>query len=247
MGQTAAQLVDLATQAAKCPGFTDQAGKLLNSILQDLCMHYDFDAARGTISQALTSGLKGPYALPVDYLRMRQREGYIELYFLIDGVPYHLEQRTFAELNAMVYTAGLQNYPQLFATDMSVAVPGVTGPNLYVWPPSNGAYTLLGGYQRQMPDITTPETSTDKPWFPNNNYLLTRLAGELMKITNDTRWESFLSSDRDNHPGGAGVILREYLSLKDDGEGTTKTVTLDPRRFRGRIRSRLPNTKLIGW
>lgn len=246
MALTAAQIVSLATQAAKCPGMTDQAGKLLNAVLQDLCMDYDFDAARGTITQALTSGLKGPYALPVDYLRMRQREGKTELYFVIDGVPYHPAQITYPELNALVYTAGLQNYPQVFATDMSVAVPGTTGPNLYVWPPSNGAYTLLGGYQRQMPDIATPESSTAQPWFPNNNYLITRLAGELMKLTNDSRIESFLGDDDRASPNGAGTILRKYLQLKDDSEGTVKTVTLDPRRFRRNYNS-LKNTKIVGW
>lgn len=246
MPLTAAQVVDLATQAAKVPAWTDQAGKLLNSALQDLSMDYDLDCARGTISIALTSGLKGPYALPTDYLRMRQREGKMEFYYVISGVPYFPIQCTLAELNAMVYSAGLQNFPQYFATDMSIAVPFTTGPNLYIWPPSNGAYVMLGGYQRQMPDITTPETSTTIPWFPNTNYLWTRVAGELMKINNDDRWEAMLSDNQDNHPGGAGSLLRKYLSLKDDNEGMAKTVTMDRRRF-GRNLARLRNTKQIGW
>lgn len=246
MGLTSAQIVSLATQTAKVPGWTDQAGKLLNAILQDLAMDYDFDAARGTISIALTSGLKGPYALPTDYLRMRQREGKTELQYIINGVPYRPTQITYAEINAMVYTPGLQNFPTLFATDMSVAVPFVTGPNLYIWPPSNGAYVLIGGYQKQMPDIATPETSTTIPWFPNVNYLLTRLAGELMKMTNDSRVDSFLGDNDDRSPGGAGTLLRKYLELKDDNEGTVKTVTLDRRRFRGPMNA-LPNTKLVGW
>lgn len=246
MPLTAAQLVDLSTQAAKVPGWTSQAGKLLNAILQDLAMDYDFDAARGTLSVTLTSGLKGPYSLPTDYLRMRQREGNTELYYLINGVPYHPRQITLPELNALVFTAGLQDFPRVFATDMSVAVPFTTGPDLYVWPPANGAYVLLGGYQRQMPDITTPETSTSVPWFPNNNYLLTRLAGELMKLSNDERTAEFLGDDEKAFPAGAGTILTKYLRMKDDGEGMTKTVTLDARRFRNNF-SRLHNTKTIGW
>lgn len=246
MALTAAQIVSLSTQTAKVPGWTDQAGKLLNAILQELAMDYDFDAARGGTNLMLTSGLKGPYALPTDYLRLRQREGQAELYYLIDGVPYHPDQRTYAEINAMVYTAGLQNYPQLFATDMSVAVPFVTGPNLYVWPPSNGAYTFIIGYQKQMADIATPESSATIPWFPNTNYLLTRLAGELMKMSNDSRADSFLGNDAERTPGGAGSLLRQYLELKDDNEGTVKTVTLDKRRFRGRMSS-ARNTKLVGW
>lgn len=246
MGLTAAQIVNLATQAAKCPGFTSQAGQLLNAILQDLCMDYDFDAAQGSISVVLTSGLKGPYVLPTDYLRMRQREGKTDLYFVISGVPYHPTQITYPELNALVYTAGLQNYPTMFATDMSVAIPGTTGPNLYVWPPSNGAYTLLGSYQKQMPDIATPESSATLPWFPNNNYLITRLSGELMKLTNDSRLESFLGDDDRSAPNGAGTILRKYLQLKDDSEGMAKTVSLDRRRF-GASYNRLKNTKVVGW
>lgn len=246
MALTCARIVSLATQAAKCPGWTTQAGEMLNAILQDLAMDYDFDAARGSINIPLTSGTKGPYALPTDYLRMRQRESRTELYYVIQGVPYFPIQCTYAEFNAFVFTTGLQNFPQYFATDMSVAVPFTTGPNLYVWPPSNGAYVLLGGYQRQMPDIVTPESATTVPWFPNTNYLWTRLAGELMKIANDDRWEAFLSDNQEQHPAGAGSILRKYLEMKDDGEGMAKTVTLDRRRFNPNY-SRLRNTKIIGW
>jgi hypothetical protein len=246
MPLTAAQIVNLATQAAKVPLWTSQAGQLLNSILQDLSMDYDLDAARGTIALLLTSGTKGPYALPTDYLRMRQREGKLEFYYVINGVPYFPIQETFAELNARVFTAGIQGFPQFFATDMSVYVPFVTGPNVYFWPPPNGAYTMIGGYQRQMPDIATPESSTSQPWFPNNNYLLTRLSGELMKLSDDERWESFLSDNQEMHPGGAGSILRKYLMMKNDEEGMVKTVTLDRRRFNNSY-DRLKNTKQVGF
>lgn len=246
MAQTAAQIVDLATQAAKVPGWTNQAGRLLNTVLQDLAMDYDFEIARGSIGVTLTSGLKGPYALPTDYLRVRQREGVMEFYYSISGVPYFPIQVTLAELNAMVYTPGLQNFPLYFATDMSVAVPFVTGPNLYIWPPSNGAYVVLIGYQKQMPDIATPESSSSIPWFPNTNYLWTRVAGELMKLNGDDRWEAFLSDDERTHPGGAGSLLLKYLRLKDDDEGMAKTVSLDRRRF-SRPYDRLRNTKQVGW
>jgi hypothetical protein len=244
MPLTYAQIVNLATQTAKVPGWTSQAGQMLNVILQDLAMTYDFDAARGTLNVTLTGGTSGPYALPTDYLRVRQREGKTELFYTINGVPYHPVQETFAEMQSHVITAGFNNFPQRFATDQSTYVPFTTGPGLYVWPPPNGAYVIQGGYQRQMPEVTTPESNNTIPWFQNTNYLFTRLAGELMKIANDDRWEAFLSGDEEQHPGGADVLLRKYIRLKDDQEGMVKTVTLDHRRFRPSY-ANLPNTKLV--
>jgi hypothetical protein len=89
-----------------------------------------------------------------------------------------------------------------------------------------------------MPDITTPETSSSVPWFPNTKYLITALACELMKLTNDDRYLAY-KADADD-------ILMRYLKMKDDPEGRAKRVQLD-RRFFGNRFNRLPNTKLIGW
>jgi hypothetical protein len=43
---TSAQLVTLSTQIARAPGYTSQAGQLLNAILSDLAQTYDFALAR---------------------------------------------------------------------------------------------------------------------------------------------------------------------------------------------------------
>jgi hypothetical protein len=92
-----------------------------------------------------------------------------------------------------------------------------------------------------MPDITD---TTQTPWFPNSTYLYTRVAGELMKITNDDRWQGFLS-DQDGS-GGAGDLLRKYMAMKDDPITAPKTVGLDRRLFKANI-ANVRNTKTVGW
>ena len=55
MALTAAQIVSLACQAAAAPGYTTQAGELLNVILADICQTYDLDVARGTANFNMNS------------------------------------------------------------------------------------------------------------------------------------------------------------------------------------------------
>lgn len=50
MGLQAQQIVKLATQIAKCPGYTSQAGIYLNNCLQTLAQDYDFDVIRKTVN-----------------------------------------------------------------------------------------------------------------------------------------------------------------------------------------------------
>jgi hypothetical protein len=129
--------------------------------------------------------------------------------------------------------AGISNYPQNFTTDHSAHTAA-----MYVWPPAGGTYTTQIRYYRQMPDIANPESSTVYPWFPNDKYLLTQTAAEMMKIADDQRWQAFARE--------ADGILTKYLKLQADDEGRAMTVKLDRRRF-GSNFSRLPNTKLLGW
>jgi len=96
---------------------------------------------------------------------------------------------------------------------------------------------------RDMPDIVTPQTSSVIPWFPNQNYLLTRMTGELCKGYDDDRAAALLGDD---NPGGSGYILRHYVQMKDDWTNRAKTVKLDRRRFGGSFQN-LRNTKLVGW
>ena len=231
------QIVTLACQISKCPGMISQAGSKLNAILQDLCQNYDLELARKTTTLTFNLGTSGPYALPADYLR--SRKGMI--FYTYNGIPYSLIPIDISEYDMLVQQAGFNDFPRDFTTDMAASPP-----NMYVWPPSSIVVPVTVRYYAAMPDIATPETSTAIPWFPNDNYLITRLAGEMMQITGDDRAEKFLGDSDDATPLGAGVLLRRYLRLKDDPEGKTETVKLDRRLF-GSSFNRLPNTKIVGW
>jgi len=186
MSLTAAQICTLSAQIAKCPGFTSQAGQLLNVVLQELAQDYDFDVIRKTKNFNLSTSASGngyaigsgPNLMPTDFLRAHRNGSF----YTISGVPYPMIGVTQEEFDLFVQQAGLNSYPYMFYVDVSTSPMG-----LYVWPPTSGAYPATVRYNSQQADITTPETSTTVPWFPNQNYLVTRLAGELMKITNDDR------------------------------------------------------------
>jgi len=241
MPLTANQIITQACQNANVPGFTAQAQNLLNMILAELAQDYDFVVAMGTYRFNLPTnqiqyggGTVSSTTFPADYLRAKKNEC---LYF-ISGVPYTLIPVDLDEFDRLVATPGLQNFPTVFATDMS-QVPPVA----YFWMPPSGSFPALFRYQRAMPDMAD---FTQVPWFPQQNYLLTRLTGELCKITDDERHTALLSYDEDGAPGGAGSVLRRFLRMKEDEENRTKTVQLDRRRF-GTAFDRLRNTKQIGW
>ncbi len=253
MAQTAAQLIANATQIAKCPGYTSQAGQFLNAILQELCQFNDFEITVKTIAfNFVLTGPSGPgnqyiagcgpNPMPADYLRMKNNEAI----FYIQGVRYVMINVDQDEFDRLVQTAGFNSYPTFFYVDMGPVGEGAV-PNMYVWPPASGAYPATGRYYPQMADIATPESSATVPWFPNQTYLIRRLAGELMSLTDDDRMSRYLSSavQADGFEG-AGVLLEKYLKLKDDGEGRVQTVGLDRRRF-GPAFNGLKNTKIIGW
>lgn len=253
MALTAQQIVTLACQAARCPGYTSQGGQLLNVILQELCQTYDFDAAKRLFTFNFNPGATmlvgnstpggGPYFLPADYLRAA---GDKAVYWSLLGVPYPMIPIDLAEFDMTVQQSGLQSYPYWYATDTSPldsAQQGGTAPYMVVYPPPSGAYPVYVRYFAQMPDITTPETSATVPWFPNSQYLRVRLTGELMAITDDERAMEYLGDG----PAGAQGILNRYLKLADDNENRALKVSLDRRSFNGNNFARLRNTKQIGW
>lgn len=255
MPLTSAQIISLATQDARVPGMTAQAGQIMNMVLSDLCQTYDFDVTKKTFNfnfnPSQINSLGQAYQnLPADYLRGIRYESF----YVIDGVPYPMIQCDLEEYDMLVQQVGLANFPVFYATDMSLmgVTNSVTGsggaavPVALFWETPSGAYPVTIRYYSQMADIATPETSTKIPWFPNQTYLRRRIAGELMGLSDDERMSDFLSDDSDRHPNGAGVILRRYLQMKDDKATRTKQVTLDRRRF-GTSFDRLRNTKTIGW
>jgi hypothetical protein len=240
------QIVSLACQDARVSGMVSQAGQILNMVLSDLCQTYDFSVAKKTYQfnfnpgQVLNSAIGFPQAyqdFPDDYLRGIKGE----CFYIISGVPYPMIPVDQDEFDSLVSQAGLANFPVFFYVDISQAPP--VG---QFWMIPSGAYPVIVRYFSQMPDIATPETSAVIPWFPNQTYLRRRLAGELMALSDDTRMDQFLSDDAEQHPSGAGVILRKYLQMKDDKSNRSQTVSLDRRRF-GSSFDKLRSTKQIGW
>lgn len=235
---------------------------MLNVVLAELCQNYDFDIARGAFfftfnaqfggddfnldfnsdfGPPLTGGMNsGPYTMPIDWLRARRDD----VFYTIDGVKYVMINVDLAEYDSLVQQAGLMSYPQNYTVDLTIqnTTSNQLQPKLYVWPPPAGGYAVTARYQRQMPDIVNPETSSAIPWFPDQNYLITRVAGEMMKVTNDSRKDAFLGTS----DTGAQGILNRYLKLANDDEDRAKRVTLDRRRFNNDF-FKLKNTKTIGW
>lgn len=251
---TAAAICTRACEIARVPGFTTQAGLWLQTVLDELCQNYDFDLAKQTYqfnfntSQLNTQG-QAFQNLPANYLRGIRNESF----YIISGVPYPMIPMDLNEIDMLVQQAGVSNFPVFYTVDMSLAgmvnatggAPGVTGvPVALFWMPPSGAYPVTMRYYSLVAPITPPvQGSSTIPWFPNQNYLITRVAGELMKEADDERWNAFLS---DMQAGGSGSILRNYLQMKDDKGDRAQVVTLDRRRF-GRAFDRLKNTKIIGW
>lgn len=244
MPLSAAQIVTLCVQKAKTPGMVAQAGQLLNAILQELCQTYDLADTRATFTFTFNQGPnatntgQGPYLLPSNYLRAQGGKQFYTYNFQ----PYKMQVIEQWEYDLLTQQPGFNDFPRDFYVDTSQ-----NPPQEFVWPSPAISVPVTVRYFQQMPDISTPESSSTVPWFRFQNYLLTRLAGELMQIADDDRAEKFLTDDPKMNPQGAGVLLRRYLNLKDDPEGRAKTVELDGRRFGGDAWSKLPNTKTIGW
>lgn len=239
MALQAQQIVSLACQIAKTPGMVTQAGQFLNTMLQSLAQNYDFEVIRKTYNFTFDMSSTGngyvagcgPNLMPTDFLRAHKKGAF----YMISGVPYTMIGYEQNEFDTFVQQAGNQAYPYAFYVDVSK-----TPMELYVWVPAAGAYSATVRYNPQMADITSPESSTTVPWFPNTDYLIDGVAGRMMKIANDDRMDAYMAR--------ADANLDAYLKMKDDPESAgTKRVTLDRRFFGGSQWSRLPNTKVIGW
>ena len=234
MPLTAAQICTRAAQIARVPGFLSQAGDSLNVVLQELAQDYDFALARQTYqfnfnpAQLNTSG-QAYQDFPSNFLRAIRNE----CFYYISGVPYPMIPLDQSEFDMLVQQSGVSNFPIFFYVDMAASPP-----RAYFWMPPSGAYAVTVKFFAQMADIATPSTSATVPWFPNQNYLITRVAYELMKDADDERVSSYYTLCED--------MLAKYLRMKDDKGDRAQTVELDRRRF-GRSFERLKNTKSIGW
>jgi hypothetical protein len=239
MPLNASQLCARACAAVKAPGYTVQAQEFLNIILADLADSQDLDLCRGsfTINLVSGSGGSGPYNLPMDYKRA-ERNG---VRYYIQGVPYNLISIDLVEFQNQVQQPGIATYPVYFATDISpLGLEPPSNPLLYVWPPSSLVIPLLVEYRRVLPDLVFTGTTggLEIPWFPNQEYLLTKLKAMLADEADDTRAAGWHRQALEK--------LDAFMKLTNDDEGRTKTVTKDRRRF-GNNYAQLPNTKSIGW
>jgi hypothetical protein len=232
MALTYAEIITLATQEAKVPGFTDQAGLHLNMILQDIALNYDLDIRHDDTFTITTQGQnppEGPYILPAEYLRHVPDE----VRFVDQGIPFNLYQKPLKQFKEYFTGPGIGNYPEFFATDVS----DQAAPKVFFWPPPNGAYTIEFPYYMRHVYVDDPANSSEVPWFPMSSYLVKETAARLTSGSDDDRTER-LSYE-------AKELLKDYLTMKDDQEGYAQRVGLDRNNFPGRGRVR--GTKRVPW
>jgi hypothetical protein len=220
---TAQQLITYALQIAKAPGYTQQASDLLNARLSTLARTYDLDLLLVTTQFSVPAGVQNS-PLPTDYVRGH------ELWYYIGGLPQTLRQ------------IGLPDYDRLNTGSVAMAYPTMWTSNpasgllhLYPMPNTSIAFTLR--YWSQPADIASPATSSVVPWFPDSDYLLTALAADVMRLTDDTRQLQYAQE--------AQGKLQAFLKMQGDRENHARTVKLG-NSFSGGG-GKLPPSKLTGF
>lgn len=211
MSLTAAQIITRACTIAKAPGYTVQAGIYLNMLLQTLCQDFDFDFIKET--QIIPLGAAKGYALNADHLRTK------EVFYSVNGDIFYLFQIPIETYHALFEGPGVSNYPNRYAVDVST-----TPHTLFPYPPPSISQSVTVNYYPQQADITSPETSAVVPWFTNQEYLINKVAADLMLETDDDRQTAFEAR--------AEKMLQKMLTMNDDKEGFSNTITLSRERFR---------------
>jgi hypothetical protein len=215
---TAAQIVTLACQIAKCPGMTQIAGQRLNEVLIDLAIDQDLELIRRTTTINIQPGTQN-YALPTNFLRMK------ECFYNVEGAVFVLTEYDLSEFDALFTGPNNSAYPELYALDLP-------SNSIYFYPLPLVPLSVTLRYMDSNVEILTPDTSSIVPWFEKQSYLIDQLAAKMMAMTDDARYSEFKQdSDED---------LRRYLKLNNGS--TLKTVGLDPRRFN--MPGKLKATKL---
>lgn len=214
---TATQITTKARAVAKCPGFLTQSGEYLNLVLSDLVQHRDLKMLRKQGTIAVTVGSNGPFALPTDYLRT------YDLFYTVNNFPYFLFPLGQDQYDALFKDPSIANYPYAYTTDLTAQQTQSAG-SLFIFPQSTSALSMTHRYMVKMPDITTPESSSTIPWFPDQDYLLNATAMRLMGDTDDSRKEQYKKDCED--------MLRTHLIMGDgDEQKVVKEIKLDPQRF----------------
>lgn len=242
---TSAQMIALACQAAKVPGYTVQAGQFLNARLVQFALTQDLDIVRRFFQFQTAIGSTGPYFLPANYLRARQ------VYYYLNGISYDLDQKDIKEFNRLYQGPGLSDYPYLYATDVAGSMlppPGMTtqipnpntnvpAPVIYLYPQPVVDLQIEILYMDTAVEIANPQTSATVPWFPDQRMLLHAIIEDLMMLTDDTRAKDIQMKTENQ--------IRSYLQMDNDKEQRADKVQLDTANFRTSRRSIRP-TKLQG-
>lgn len=203
---------------------TVQGGQFLNARLVQIALEQDLDIIRRTTTINVNAGVPS-YNLPSNYLRAR------EVFYNINGVVYELTSRSLAEYDSLYNGPGMQDYPYLYATDISQ-----TPPLIYLYPQPSIAFTLTVRYMDNNVEITTPESSNTVPWFQDQLLLLKMVVEDLMLLADDSRHELVMNQNDE--------FFRRYLRMANDKEDRALTVQKDPKSFRS-VRSVKP-TKIQG-
>lgn len=232
MAYTSAQMVALACQIAKVPGYTSLAGQLLNTILEELWQVNDFAFSRQkTFVDCTQAQPTDSYGQPLGYNLPALHQRTLEVYYIVNAAPRMVTELPIEQYDTLFQGITGASYPEFYCIDVSQNPHTML---IYPIPP-----LAAGVYVRYLPQqvpIATPETSSIVPWFFGQLYLITRLSAELMMITDDNRRDKFLKD--------AERQLSKFLTMTaDDREEYTRQVKLDPRFFRSG--GSLRNTKTM--
>jgi len=231
MAYTSAQLVALACQVSKVPGFLTLGGQLLNTILEELWQVNDFAFSRQEIFINCTQQQPlDAYGLPLGYALPTNHERSLNSWYVVNGIPVPITQIQIERFDNLPSLITGTSYPEFICVDVAQTPRTV---KVYPLPP-----LAVGFYMRYLPQqvaITSPESSSTIPWFPGQLYLLTRLSAELMMISDDSRREEFLAN--------AEKLLSKFMTMgADDGDNFVKQVRLDPQSFRNSNSQRATKT-----
>ncbi len=216
---TATQIVADAAAIAKARGMLSQAGRFLQSTLNDLALHRNLKVLMRSAPINFLQNNNGPYSLPLDYRRP------YDLVYQVQGYQYEMDEISLERYDLLFKDQSVANYPTKFATDLAgqSAIPP-TAALMLIYPQTNTAITATLRYFSKVAEMAAPLETNDKvPWFEDQEFLRVDTARQLMQITDDERYDAFVrESER---------LLLKHLLTEGDEQRLTKNIRLDPNQF----------------
>jgi hypothetical protein len=217
-------------------GMVSIAGQYLNICLDELKNKYDLQINRVTQILTIPAATYGPFALEPDFLRT------YDLFYPMpaslgattSGNIIFLTQITMEQFDAEFKSPSIANYPYEYASDLSTQAQVwsggtqgsgtlVSAGGLYIYPQTSGNLQITHRYMKNQPDLVTPESSNQTPWFPYDDYLIKQTAARMMGVTGDDRQKEYLADCKD--------MLKPYLCQQGDEQKAVHKIKLDPRHF----------------